>query len=122
MISRLVAIVLLCALLVDNASRLLVTAAFNLNRSYIAEYLCENKNNPTLHCDGKCFLAKKLKEADEKEKKTEKEHRKGLEQPAFFAEKTPVVFPSLVADRHWLTDVRSALPSHPFDIFHPPRA
>lgn len=26
---------------------------------------CENKNRPEMHCNGKCFLAKKLKLADE---------------------------------------------------------
>ncbi|WP_229239682.1 hypothetical protein [Echinicola soli] len=39
-----------------------------LNKEYIAENLCINRDKPEMHCDGKCFLAEKLKEAqDQKE-------------------------------------------------------
>ncbi len=35
--------------------------AYWLNRSYVAQNLCENKNKPALHCDGKCYLSKQIK-------------------------------------------------------------
>jgi hypothetical protein len=38
---------------------------FYLNQQEITEMECENKNRPEMHCSGKCFLAKKLKLADE---------------------------------------------------------
>lgn len=38
---------------------------FTLRQDYIATYLCENRDKPSLHCDGKCYLAKKLKAAHE---------------------------------------------------------
>lgn len=38
---------------------------FELRRDYIAHYLCENRSHPELHCDGKCYLAKKLKATQE---------------------------------------------------------
>lgn len=38
---------------------------FELRHDYIAQYLCENRLRPELHCDGKCYLAKKLKAAQE---------------------------------------------------------
>lgn len=34
-----------------------------MNRSEIAATLCENKDKPALHCDGKCYLKKKIAEA-----------------------------------------------------------
>lgn len=37
-----------------------VTAYWLANRAYIAATLCENRDKPQLHCDGKCYLAKKL--------------------------------------------------------------
>jgi hypothetical protein len=37
---------------------------FYLNQKEIAENECENKNRPEMHCNGKCYLAKKLKKAD----------------------------------------------------------
>ena len=35
----------------------------------IAEKLCVNKSKPMMHCDGKCFLSKQLKKAEENEKR-----------------------------------------------------
>ena len=34
---------------------------YAFNKSYIAKYLCENRDEPRLKCDGKCYLAKQLK-------------------------------------------------------------
>lgn len=41
--------------------------SFELNRDFIAKNLCENRNRPQLNCDGKCFLAKKLKAQQDRE-------------------------------------------------------
>jgi hypothetical protein len=37
-----------------------VTAYWLANHTYIATVLCENKDKPALHCDGKCYLKKKI--------------------------------------------------------------
>jgi hypothetical protein len=42
------------------------TAWFFANQQAIANRYCVNKKRPTLHCDGKCFLAQKIKAAEEK--------------------------------------------------------
>lgn len=42
---------------------------YHLNKTYITNQLCENKKNPSLHCNGRCFLSKQLKKAEEGEKK-----------------------------------------------------
>lgn len=39
-----------------------------LNYDYIANVLCENKDKPELHCNGKCHLMKELAKASEDEK------------------------------------------------------
>ena len=49
--------------------RLGILAHFYINKNYIVNYLCENKSKPQLHCDGKCYLAKKIKAAEDEEKK-----------------------------------------------------
>jgi uncharacterized protein YjhX (UPF0386 family) len=41
-------------------------AYYNLNKQYITRVLCQNRDKPQLHCDGKCYLAKKLKEQQQK--------------------------------------------------------
>lgn len=39
-----------------------------VNIDQITEYFCVNTDKPMLHCDGKCYLAKKMAEAREKQK------------------------------------------------------
>jgi hypothetical protein len=40
-----------------------------MNERYISTVLCENKNRPEMHCNGRCILAKKLKLAEDNEQK-----------------------------------------------------
>lgn len=46
--------------------------SYEFNKAYIIENYCINKNRPQLHCDGKCYLAQKLKTAQEKEENQSK--------------------------------------------------
>jgi hypothetical protein len=40
---------------------------YELRKDYIIQNFCINKNRPELHCDGKCYLAQKIKANQEKE-------------------------------------------------------
>lgn len=42
-------------------------AYYQINKEYITRVLCQNRDKPQLHCNGKCYLAKKLKERQEKQ-------------------------------------------------------
>jgi len=42
---------------------------FEIRREYIINNLCENKNQPQMNCDGKCYLAKRIASLDEQEKR-----------------------------------------------------
>jgi hypothetical protein len=44
---------------------------YQLRKDFIAKVLCINKQKPQLNCNGKCFLAKRLKTAEEQESKTQ---------------------------------------------------
>lgn len=44
-----------------------VTVWFFANQKLLAKKHCINKSRPELKCDGKCFLSKKIKEAEQKE-------------------------------------------------------
>ncbi len=46
-----------------------VAMYYHMNKKYISEQLCENRNNPSKHCKGHCYLSKQLEKADEGEKK-----------------------------------------------------
>ncbi|MDZ7402920.1 MAG: hypothetical protein ONB41_02270 [candidate division KSB1 bacterium] len=45
---------------------------YMLNKAYIAQTLCENKNKPELQCEGKCHLAKEITKANDAGEKESK--------------------------------------------------
>jgi len=51
--------------------QLIVYSGYQMNKEYITSVFCINKAHPELHCDGQCFLAKKLKDLDGKNKQTQ---------------------------------------------------
>ncbi|MFD2570061.1 hypothetical protein ACFSUS_05405 [Spirosoma soli] len=61
--------VLLIATLLPTISPWGTIAYYHANKDYIARVLCENRDRPELHCDGKCYLAKKLKAQQDKQDK-----------------------------------------------------
>lgn len=56
-------------MLIQACWGIMIISAFYFNRDYIAQYLCENRDAPQLHCQGTCVLMKKMKKAREDEKK-----------------------------------------------------
>lgn len=42
--------------------------SYIINYNYIVKELCENKEKPQLHCNGKCHLKKELAKSSESEK------------------------------------------------------
>ncbi|WAC10539.1 hypothetical protein [Dyadobacter pollutisoli] len=61
--------ILLFSIMLPTLSPWGTIAYFKLNRDYIARVLCENRARPQMHCNGKCYLAKKLKQQQEKQDK-----------------------------------------------------
>lgn len=46
---------------------------YQVNRNFIAQNFCVNKDKPKLNCNGQCYLAKQLKQQEEKETKSNSE-------------------------------------------------
>src|ERR1700761_7006096 len=92
MLKRISILFLIVALMATNFSRYFIYAGFELNQKYIAENLCINKNKPWLHCNGKCYFMKKIKEAQQKESSEEGQTQKNLFQEAYFIQTTAVKF------------------------------
>lgn len=42
-----------------------IIAYYELNKNYIAQNLCENRDKPQMKCCGKCYLRKQLKKAED---------------------------------------------------------
>lgn len=62
-------IFLVFILMFSHINKLWVLTDFAINQDYISKTFCVNKDKPMLNCNGKCYLAQKLKEQAEKEKK-----------------------------------------------------
>ena len=63
------AVVLMILLSLQTFSKWVWELDYQLNKTYIANTLCINKEKPLLHCNGKCQLNKKIAE-DENDNKT----------------------------------------------------
>lgn len=116
---RIMIFFLILALVLPAAMRLTIVAGFMLNRQYIIEHWCENKNMKELHCDGRCFLKKELK----KEK-----HDTLLF--AFLKEKSEFIYPHGKSFTQTVTDninphhevifIPDILCAFVMGVFHPP--
>ncbi|PWG82482.1 hypothetical protein DDR33_01040 [Pararcticibacter amylolyticus] len=122
MFLRLTAILLIPLMIGVSFSRMLVYAAFELNRNYIASTLCENRERPWLHCDGKCYLAKKMKQVEEKEKNEERQTQKNLIQDSFLPVSFPVVFTTRLLRVIEIPYNKPVITGYPSIIYQPPRA
>lgn len=57
---RILAFLLATLIFVQAFYNLGLTVYWLANRAYIASAICENRKRPELHCDGKCYLKKRL--------------------------------------------------------------
>ncbi|WP_316836287.1 hypothetical protein [Pedobacter nutrimenti] len=122
MFRSLIVFSLIFVMLGANFSRLFIYAGFELNRNYIASKLCENRDKPQLHCNGKCYLMKKLKQAEEKEKSQNRESQKNHFQEALITQKTNFNFQVQLLKVLYTEELPFVLPRHSTAIFHPPQA
>lgn len=121
MLQRLTAYLLIVSLVSANFSRFFVYAGFELNRNYIATKLCENRNKPQLHCNGKCYFMKKLKQAEDKQNTEDRQAQKNLFQEANYNQPVKVKFYPVLLSVTKVPNYRIKLPQQPASIFQPPR-
>lgn len=121
MLIRSIAILLLFCSVSVNLSGVFVFAGYEMNRGYIATELCVNRDKPEMHCNGRCYLMRKLKQAQEKEQKQEHQFQKiQLQQP--------IVNPSFQFKQYAISAIHLRVPlttgmpvSKVNTIFHPPQ-
>src|ERR1700761_5256689 len=118
---RLVALFLLICIVSSNFSRFFIYAGFELNKKYIATNLCENRDKPWLHCNGKCYFMKKIKQAEERDKSEEKQSQKNHLQETFFESTSNIRFHTYLL-QYINTPYAGLVPLHVDKvIFHPPQ-
>lgn len=73
---QLIAILVIFSLALQSFRHYAVLAEFYLNRDYIAKNLCENRNKPQLHCNGKCHLKKQLQKEEQQQQSNNRTNTK----------------------------------------------
>jgi hypothetical protein len=115
-------ILLTFSIFIQTFSTFIIQADFFLNRTYIAKNLCVNRDKPTMHCNGKCYLSKKLKDQEKQDQsplsKNERFDAQPFFIPQFFILKTAVV---ICKPRYFIKN-ENTVSSFPQFIFHPPSA
>lgn len=119
--TRLISILLLSGFLFQVFGKVLILADYEWNKTYISQVLCENKNKPQSHCNGKCHLKKQLAK-DEKRENAPANNLKGKTEIQLFSQKAGIVFP-----HQYLTGAAAFAPfqcnetaAPSFAVFHPP--
>lgn len=118
---KLTAILLSICIISSGFSRFFIYAGFDLNQKYIAAKLCENRNKPWMHCNGRCYLAKKLKQAADKQAANERETQKNLIQETYCEAKGKIKFFTHLIGEMAIPNGHSELPQGHATIFRPPQ-
>jgi hypothetical protein len=114
-------ILLFVGLLLQSFSKSLIMLEFRVNRDYIAEVLCVNKDKPQLQCNGKCHLKKQL-EKDNEPARNGTSAKERYEVIFINALTSPNLAPldAGAALTAYYQDKMPLAPTHAF--FHPPQA
>lgn len=116
------AIILLFAVLISTYNKCFVYAGYKINQKYIASLLCENRKNPELHCNGNCFLMKKIKQANDKEKNNEAEFKKNNAYEALISTILSIHAPFVKFTKLVFKNLSFSYPEKSNFIFQPPQA
>ena len=70
---KFIALLLLLVMQTSLLNQWSMVMFYQVNRQFIAQNFCVNKDKPKLNCNGQCYLAKQLKKQEEKETKSNSE-------------------------------------------------
>ncbi len=121
MFKRPVIFLLLICMLIANFSKLFVYAGYEMNQKYIATTLCQNRAKPWLHCNGKCFLIKRIQQAEQKERAEERSAAKNLFQDAIPHQTAGIKFSNMLLGVIYTPYSSHASINNPASIFRPPQ-
>ncbi len=111
-------------ILLQTFSQVVIVGSYYANKDFIAKNLCENRDKPRMHCDGKCCLKKKLAKEGKEQAPTSRNQKSEQVINLFcshnqFIITPPVFFLSSVS--HLSYDELHTCAYH-HSIFHPPSA
>lgn len=105
----------------NGAMQLVIYSGYKMNKEYITSVFCINKEHPELHCDGQCFLAKKLKELEGKNKQAQENLKRVTEaEPKFQTIALNHHLPYFIITAENLY-IEKPVKDLSISIFHPPK-
>lgn len=100
----LLAYVLAALVLLPTFSREVLVVDYALNRATITARFCVNKARPMLHCNGKCYFAKQLRQQQQRENQLPNPLKERLEMlplgPACLVPPRPATYPTVAVRYH----------------------
>jgi len=112
----------LIGILFQTFSQVLIVAEYYANKDYIAKNLCENRDKPKMHCDGKCCLKKKLAKEGKEQAPTSR-NQKSEEVVTLFYTETQIEVIARYATSlpvHYYSYNELSTSSFHHSVFHPP--
>lgn len=112
----------LTGVLLQNFTRVIIYANFELNRDYIAKNICVKKDIPDNSCKGSCHLKKQLDEEEKKEETPVRNLKEVKEFQVFCQQRSPFEFINFLSIQSSSTPYQfSELTPPSFSVFHPPK-
>jgi hypothetical protein len=117
-----IALFLLLAFMASSFSKAVIVVDFYANQDYIAKYLCENRDNPIMHCGGTCKLRKRLVHEDNQDKNNPERRSDNKNEVVFLEDHTAGLIAPLLScsTLSYPIFLGGAPIEQPADIFHPP--
>ncbi|MGE0635919.1 MAG: hypothetical protein AB7G44_17465 [Bacteroidia bacterium] len=107
--------------LLQSFTRTFIIVNYQVNKDYISNVLCENKEKKAMHCEGKCHLKKEL-DKEEKSENTPAGSGKEKFEITLFNESISEFFIHTASKAIYPADYNAILPQNfSFAIFHPPK-
>jgi hypothetical protein len=117
-----ITILLFIGIGLQNFNRFIIVANYEINKAYITNNFCENKNKPKMACNGKCHLKKQLDKEQQKENNPINSVNEKLEIQFFAPLTAGIKFQRYSIGKFQFIPYELKPVSTPaFPIFHPPQ-
>jgi hypothetical protein len=78
-VKRIIVVFFLFVFVLQFGMKGIITIVFYFQQDAISKTLCENRDKPKMHCNGKCYLAKQLKKEEKKDRGIQKVNKEVVE-------------------------------------------
>jgi hypothetical protein len=97
---------------------------YSMNKNFIASTLCENKVRPEMHCNGRCFLNKKLAKSNDNQNTPDQKGSSKISIVDFYQSITHPLFSSHTLHLIHLSPVNNLhiITAYTVSVFRPPIA